>query len=222
MIKERRKIEAFSCHMNNLPEGVAEYQRKVFDFFEMEINQEISPHNTHHDWMNWKVKNTDFDIIIFFDIDCIPLKPGIYDHIFELVKDDNTIVGIEQANQDIDSNFVYAGPACFAFSRKTYEKLGRPTFDITKNYDVGGEFTWRARELGVRVELFKIKSSLNKKWKCGEKWFGNGTTYEDWLYHQFEVRFYPQVDTGIYSLTSEDKIRPFQFIQRCKKILGDI
>ena len=51
--------------------------------------------------------------------------------------------------------------------------------------------------------------------------FGNGSVYDDWLYHQFEVIYYSHIGTGQYDLTTEDKIQPFKFIQKCKQILNN-
>lgn len=217
-----RKLDIFSCHMNNIPENVMIYQKKVFDYFDMELNQEFSPHNTHHEWLDYKINNTDFDIIVFFDIDCIPLQPNLYEYIVDQINDDNSFIGIEQSNQDINHNFIYAGPACFAISRKVFEKMNKPSFNITKNYDVGGEFTYYAKDFNVIPKFFKFKSSSNKKWKLGEdRKFGNGSIYDDWIYHQFEVRYYPHFGKGKYDIKTEDKIQSYKFIQKCKQTIND-
>lgn len=217
-----RKLDIFSCHMNNIPENVIIYQKKVFDYFDMELNQEFSPHNTHHEWLDYKINNIDFDIIVFFDIDCIPLKPKLYEYIVQQIEDNKSFIGIEQANQDIDYNFIYAGPACFAITREAFEKMNKPSFKITKNYDVGGEFTYYAKDFNVTPKFFKFKIASNKKWKLGnDRKFGNGSIYDDWLYHQFEVRYYPHIGTGQYDLKAEDKIHPYKFIQKCKQIINN-
>ena len=69
-----------------------------------------------------------------------------------------------------------------------------------------------AKKNNVNVKYFNIKSALNYKWKCGNKKFGNGTNYDDWLYHQFEVRFSKHPDS---------KLLEYQFIKKCKKILDE-
>jgi hypothetical protein len=206
-----RHIQAFSCYMNNMPENVIEYQKKIFDLFHMELNQEFTIQPFHDYWLNEKIKALDFDIVIFFDIDCIPLKPGLYEYIVDQISDNNSIIGVEQSSWARNPDFIYAGLPCFAFTKQVYEKMNKPTFDLSENYDAGGEFTWRANEYGVNVKLFKITNSLNRKWKCGNKRFGNGTIYDDWLYHQFEVRY--------YSENTFEKIYTYQFIKKCKEII---
>lgn len=207
-----RNVQIFSCYMNNIPENVVKYQKYVFDKFGMEINQEYTDLPFHDYWLDYKIKSIDFDILIFFDIDCIPLKPGLYEYIVDQISDNNSIIGVEQVNQTRSPDFIYAAPACFGITKSVYEKMNKPSFRLTDNYDCGGEFSWYAKDYDVNVKLFEIKSSLNKKWKCVNKRYGNGTIYDDWLYHQFEVRF--------HSFNSIEKIYTYQFIQKCKEILN--
>jgi hypothetical protein len=175
----------------------------------MELKQEYTELN-HSDYLDSKM-NSDFDIIIFFDIDCIPLKPNLYEYLVDQVSDDNSIIGIEQAPNHINHNNIYAGPACFAISKKTFENLGKPSFKLSDKVDTGGEFTISAKKNDVNVKLLNIVSSLNKKWKCGKKKFGNGTNYDDWIYHQFEVR--------VYDNRPENQFGQYQFVNKCKEIM---
>jgi hypothetical protein len=92
-----------------------------------------------------------------------------------------------------------------------FEKMGKPSFRLQDEYDCGGEFSWVAPKYGVNVKLFEIVSSLNKKWKCLDKRYGNGTIYDDWLYHQFEIRYYDS--------STHEKIYAYQFIKKCKEII---
>lgn len=206
-----KNIKIFSCYQYNIPEKIVKYQKQIFDLFEMEVIQEKTTLG-HDEYLNNKINNENFDIIIFFDIDCIPLKPNLYNYILEQVSDNNSIIGVEQAANHIDSNVIYAGPACFAISKTVFEKLNKPSFSSTIRSDIGGEFTFLAKEKNVNVKFFEITSSLNKKWKCGNKYFGNGTIYKDWLYHQFEIRYY-------YGYP-EQQFFEYQFINKCKEILN--
>jgi hypothetical protein len=211
MIINGRDIQVFSCYMDNIPENVPVYQKKVFDMFGMELNQEHTKLPFHDYWLEEKMKTLEFDIVIFFDIDCIPLKPGLYEYIVDQISDNNSFIGVEQSNPTRSPNFIYAAPSCFAFTKQVYEKMNKPSFRLTPEYDCGGEFSWVAPNYGVNVKMFEITDSLNKKWKCGNKRFGNGTIYDDWLYHQFEVRY--------NAFDHPDKIYNFQFIKKCKEVL---
>ena len=206
-----RRIEAFSCYMKNVPEKVPQYQKEVFDLFGMELTQELTDLPFHDYWLDYKINSLEFDIAIFFDIDCIPLKPGLYEYIVSKIEDNNSIIGVEQVNQTRSPDFVYAAPACFGITREVFEKMEKPSFRLKDEYDCGGEFSWVAPNYGVDVKLFYIMSSLNKKWKCLDKRYGNGTIYDDWLYHQFEIRF--------HDFKSHEQIYAYQFIKKCKEII---
>ena len=210
MIINNRDIKVYTCYQYNISKKIINYQKMVFDNFNLPIEQEYTTLN-HPEYLNSKLTSVDFDIIIFFDIDCIPLKNNIYEYIVNMIYDNNSIIGVEQSANHIDTNFIYAGPACFGITKEVYEKLGKPSFYDNKNFDCGGEITYIARNNGINVKLFNITSSLNKKWKCGNKFFGNGTIYDDLLYHQFEV--------GRYYKYPEEKILEYQYITKCKDIL---
>lgn len=212
MIIKGRNIKSFSCYMKNIPEKVIFYQKKVFDLFDMELNQELTNLPYHDYWLDYKIKNTDFDILIFFDIDCIPLKYGLYEYIVDQISDNNSIIGVEQVNQTRSPNWIYAAPACFGVTKIVYDKMNKPSFRLNPYYDCGGEFSWVAPKYGIDVKLFEITSSLNKKWNLADKKrYGNGTIYDDWLYHQFEVRYYDN--------KSYEQIYTYQFIKKCKEII---
>jgi hypothetical protein len=203
-------IKIFSFYQDNISDKIVEYQKKVFDYFNINLIQEHNNDLNHPEYLDFKINNEDFDVIIFFDIDCIPLKHGLIEHIVNELSDNNSIIGVEQANQHNPNN-IYAAPACFGITKNVFEKLEKPSFKYIKTHDVGGEFTIKSIEKNVNVKYFNIKKSLNKKWKCGEKIFGNGTIYDDWLYHQFEL--------GRYHKHPDRKILEYQFIKKCKEVL---
>lgn len=182
-----REFQIYSCYNYNISQKLIINQKKIFDLFNMKITQE-STTLEHPNWLDSKVKMLeDFDILVFMDIDVIPLKPGLYEYILEQVGDNNSIIGIEQAANHIDPNFIYAGPACMAFSKTAYEKMGKPSLMHNQRADTAGELTFEAQAKGVNVKFFNITSSNTKQWKCGSKQFGLGTIYDDWIYHQFNA-----------------------------------
>jgi hypothetical protein len=90
--------------------------------------------------------------------------------------------------------------------------MNRPSFRLKPEYDCGGEFSLVAPKYNIDIKYFNITSSLNKKWRLGNgKRYGNGTIYDDWLYHQFEIRYH------IYK--SSEQIYSYQFIKKCKEII---
>lgn len=69
--------------------------------------------------------------------------------------------------------------------------------DIIKNgrliCDVAEELTYQAEENNIDVILWQPTSSLNKQWRLKNGYFGNGTIYNNSIYHQFQIRNKEQV-----------------------------
>jgi hypothetical protein len=206
------KIKIVSyCYENVMNTEVPIYQKKVFDKFEMLINQ-FSSNLSHCDFMDYIVKYEDCDAYIFFDIDCIPLKPNLYQYIIDTIVSKNCILGIEQCSGIATSSptLLYAGPACFAITSQLYNYLGRPSFKNNERSDVAQELTHLCNTIGIDIQFFKHTSSKNYKWNLGiGKKFGNASIYDDWLYHQFEIK-----------RDNDNNQNIMEFIEKCKSILS--
>ena len=150
-----------------IPNAVVEGQRKVLEKFGEKIIQ-IKPKvwGGHAHTIDEYLRNNDWDHAIVLDIDCIPLEKNV----------------IKDARE-------CASPAFIAFSRKTYEELGKPSFQGSSQWDVGGEFSYRASEKNLSIKLMYPNHVENPKWKFADgSMFGIGTTYENKVYHHFEGR----------------------------------
>jgi len=186
-------FEAFSYANSNISDEVCELQRAVFDKFNLPITQ-VKIDSNHGDFLTETAISCNSRYIIFFDVDCIPLVPNLYDIILDELKEDNCIIGIEQMCNHNPHNHLYAGPACLAFPVDLFKELGEPSLMQKGNRsDVGEELTWLCEENNYEVKLFKATSSEIPKWKLNNnRDFGIGTTYShnslDILYHQFEIR----------------------------------
>ena len=189
---------------------IQQTQETVFKHLNLNIDCYLDPSLTHAKFMDYSLNNFDSDIFIFFDLDCIPLDDRIYDNIVEELLKEECIIGIEQTANHLDSNFIYAGPACFGITKEVYGKLGSISFDGTGRSDIAQEHTYLAYEKGVKVKFIKLTSSKNQKWKLGsDRFFGNGCVYEfkdSKIYHQFQIN------------SEEQKL---DFKTECSKILDN-
>ncbi len=179
------------------------YQKKVFDYLSTPINQFIGDIR-HPEFLDYAIRNIDADYFVFFDIDCIPLKKNVIEYLITMIGDE-TMIGIEQqCNSRNVRDHIYAGPACFAISKKFYEEIGEPSFNETTRSDVGEELTFACEQLGKPFKIIDKTHSEDEIWELkGGRFFGHGTIYGDNLvYHQFEIRNY----NG-------------NFINKCKEIL---
>lgn len=201
-------FEAYSYANPNISKDILSLQKQVFNKFNLPVTQ-IVKDSRHGDFLNDIITNSNAKYIIVFDVDCIPLTSKLYDIIIDEIKNENSIIGIEQVCNNNSLNHTYAGPACLALSKDLYNKLGKPNLRENYRSDVGEELTWACESKGYRVKYFKVHSAEVPKWKLSDnRMFGIGTVYtfknEEVLYHQFEIR-----------------INSFNFIDRCNKILDN-
>ncbi len=198
-------------YTDNIDPRIPEMQKKVFEKLGLEILQ-LKPTNwqghggTIDAWL--KEFSDPNEVIVLWDIDCIPLNRGVVTA-SEILAQDGSIVGVAQKASHIPNSIIYAGPAFLAFSMKTYNLLGRPTFACTERSDCAGELTHIAREKGVEVLLLHPTACEKSMWQLDEHtMFGKGTTFGSMtspndIYHAF----YSRKDNGD------------MFIKKCEEVL---
>ncbi len=96
----------------------------------------------------------------------------------------------------INANDFYEN--AYVFAKKTG---GEPIGDVAE------EFSYLCEEQNIKLNLLKPISSANNKWQmqhhaCS---YGNGTNFDNLVYHQFQIRFKDQQQ---------------QFIEKCKAIMS--
>jgi len=186
------KIGIYSMHYSSVKREFVDYQKKVFEKFNININQIEWPNEGypgHSNFLNFIARTEDVDYFIFFDIDSIPLRKDFIHKILERIYNKNAILGPEQITSHISEDITkgpFAAPSCFCISKEFYNILGEPSFEATPRGDVAQELTHLCRENGYSVEFIKFKSSKEKLWTLREgEMYGPGTTYEDLVYHNF-------------------------------------
>lgn len=208
-------FEAYSFVCPNVPFIVQEYQKRIFDKFNLPIIQ-IREDISHGAFLNKTIKNSTAKYVIFFDVDCIPLTEHLYDIIIKELEAEKCIIGAEQmCNYNYEkrgTGHIYAAPACIGIPTSLYKELGEPTLEPIGPFrsDTAEELTWACEQNNIKVKLFNITCSENIVWRLDEhRNFGHGSTYshlgKDVLYHQFEIR-----------MTNE------LFIKKCNFLLDDI
>jgi hypothetical protein len=179
-----------SFYNEHIPAKVIEYQKKVFEHLGQPIKQ-INPEiwEGHGLTIDTYLKNTVWDYVIIFDIDCIPLNKIIIPFTINWITSNTGLFSVAQKASHIPNSIIYASPAFIAFSKQTFEILGSPTFTCTPRSDTGGELTHLALEKGLQVRLMMPVEVQKKLWHLTEtEMFGLGTNYENQIYHQFYSR----------------------------------
>lgn len=203
-------------YADNIDPRIPEAQKAVFEALGLTI-QQVKPHKweghggTIDGWLrgidprcamcqlsnasycdlckNGVIK-ANYDPIIIWDIDCIPLSRVI---INKLERNASTEIfsGVIQHASHIPNSIDYVGPACMAFTWGLYSKLGKPTFACTERSDCGGEMTHAVLDKGIDMEMFKPTHVEEPLWKLEDgSMFGKGTTFggNEGIYHAFYSR----------------------------------
>lgn len=203
------KAAIVSFFMNNIhtdtitwhDKVVKKYNRSGVDHLRIQTN---GTHGASMDYIWASNKELKYDVIMFLDIDCIPLHPDALDY-FLLKASEGKLIGNAQRSNHIENNqHVFAAPNAVAMSADTYEKIGRPSAEPNYRGDVGEEYTFAAEEHGVPVEIvlpLKFDRAPRRMvWETDQSphWaladgmpvYGLGTTFGDTrelFWHSFQI-----------------------------------
>lgn len=193
-----------SFHNGNIPAEVLEAQKCVFDFFGLQLEQ-VETALQHPDAIDYWMQTERWDVMVLFDIDCIPLKRNTIELGIGLSK--YAVVGAAQHASHIPNSADYVSPAFMVLRREIWELLGRPSFAPTNRADVGGEVSIAAYDHPDVVVLMSYPISVEQPmWKFDDgSMFGIGTNYGN-VYHAFESRM------------NEDARN--KFIQKCREVVS--
>lgn len=183
------KLEAYSLYWDNVDARIVEAQGKVCVRFGIPVKQQRIDGMDHGAWIDWVLSLTSADLVLFLDIDCIPLSwTGTKRMV--LKAQEGTLVGAEGAANHLDPERTYAGAWYFIVNVNTWLSLGSPSAMADHDHDVAQRFTdhWRAN--GKPVRLISPDGCEVPLWDLPgrPKAYGIGTAYEDVCYHQFQAR----------------------------------
>lgn len=151
------KATIYSVFMDNIPWQVLDAQKRVMDkMTDIEFVQ-YRTDRSHAETLDFIAENSDDDVMIFMDIDCIPLNDDIIGQAVQLASQ-GYLFGNAQSSSHIDGGkHAFVAPSFMALSKKTYNELGCPSFRPTARGDVGEELTWVAEAVGVsRIMLMPV------------------------------------------------------------------
>jgi hypothetical protein len=150
-------------------------------------------------------QQTDHDAVLFLDIDCIPLCDRAIDTYLAYAYNGSIAGNAQRSNHIENGQNVFAAPSATAITKATYEKIGRPSAYPNERSDVLEEYTFVAKEKGIRLDLamplrydeapvrYSWEKDTDPFWKLADGMpnYGIGTTYGDKIgdlfYHQFQI-----------------------------------
>ncbi len=177
-----------SLYWNNIDPCVVATQRDVFSHFGLEIAQREQTGVNHGDFLDACMTEAgEDDIVLMVDIDCFPLNREIVDRAFQAASE-GRIFGCAQTF-GVDRDKIYVGPMFLAIARRTWDRLGRPSFTHDAHYDVAQRVNEAAMKADVPIELLYPWATIVPKWRLGDiALFGVGTFYKGGVFHLFESR----------------------------------
>ncbi|MBI3467733.1 MAG: class I SAM-dependent methyltransferase [Planctomycetes bacterium] len=174
---------------DNIPPEVVAKQAEVVHRF-LPAGCEFEPVRVGHHAIGLDdyFRKTRHDAFLVLDIDCIPLTEWAISWMLENARAGIVVGAAQRANHLENSSHIYAGPCALAFSRATYDRLGRVSFRATDRGDVAEELTYACQRLGVPVTLLWPTHVVTPKWTLLPSIpFGLGTTFGGAFFHAFEI-----------------------------------
>jgi hypothetical protein len=158
-------------------------------------------------------RKVDHDVILFLDIDCVPLNEDAIDHYINMAANGLLVGNIQRSNHIENNQHVFAAPSAVALSKETFIKMGKPSALENHRSDVAEEYTWAAEENGVGVDLYLPLSYDRKPTECdywplkdGMPVYGQGTTFgrdnKPMFYHNFQI-FHPGQQQNFWNKCEE-------------------
>lgn len=100
-------------------------------------------------------KRFDFDVLVFLDVDAVPLNSTALDYIVERAKVGQVLVGnVQNTNHIQNDKHLFVAPSVLAVSTDTFVAMGKPSARPTPRGDVAEEYTYAAEKNKVSVEFF--------------------------------------------------------------------
>ena len=201
-------MKIHSMFWGNIDPRIPECQKRVFNKLGLEVIQHRLDGVDHGTWMDWVLDNEkEEDVILFMDIDCIPLLKTAIDNV-ESTCENGSLYGAAGCANHLDKNRDYAGAWFVGVNVNTWNKLGRPTCRALSISDVAQNLTDCWRDNGVNVTLVYPNKVEIPKWDLPNMplGYGIGTTYGNLCYHLFESR-------------SNENIE--RFVKKCEEVLND-
>jgi hypothetical protein len=152
-------------------------------------------------------KKLDHDVILFLDIDAIPLSEAAIDYYIEKAANDRFIGNVQRSNHIDNNQHVFVAPSAAAISADSFLTIGKPSAIETSRGDVMEEYTYAAEKTGiVPVDFIMPKRfdavPFRQAWETNREpfWrladgmphYGIGTTFGDdehgdLFYHNYQI-----------------------------------
>lgn len=179
-----------SMYWNNIAPEIRLKQKQVFDQMSYTIHQIEKTGQQHGEFLDEQLQAADADdILLFVDIDCIPLNPEIIREAIEFAKKGG-IWGCSQVSNHLsDPTHEFIAPLFHAIQKKTWLKIGSPSYQRDGDNDVGQRITRHAQAYAIPMHFSKPEFSLIPKYRFKHGYpYGIGCFFQGGIFHLYESR----------------------------------
>ena len=117
-------------YWDNANPDIVNSHKQVYEHFNIPVNYSVGQYN-HGEWMTHIMRNTTQDIVVFCDIDCVPIQRNILTEGLEYVTKVDGFIGPAQASNHYSApinKHIFASPAFFIITKSAYLRMGSPSF----------------------------------------------------------------------------------------------
>jgi hypothetical protein len=183
-------IKIISMYWNNIAPEIRQKQQQVFDRMSYPISQMEKTGQQHGEFLDEQMKlAAPDDILVFVDIDCIPLNSNVINEAIQFAKDGG-IWGCSQVSNHLsDPTHEFIAPLFHAIQKKTWLKIGSPSYQRNGDNDVGQRVTRHAEEHAIPLYFSKPEYSLIPKYRFNQNYpYGIGCFFQGGIFHLYESR----------------------------------
>lgn len=177
-------------YWDNIPEELRVNQQKVFQALNIPLEQYERTGQRHGDFLDEQlVMANEEDILVFVDIDCIPLNNEVIEKAIQFAHEGGIWGCAQVSNHLPDPNHVFAAPMFHAIMKRTWTNIGSPTYLESAENDVAQGVTRAAISHDVPVFLALPEYCLIPCFRFAKGYpYGIGTFYQGGVFHLFESR----------------------------------
>jgi hypothetical protein len=192
-LRESQSIsfEIHSWASPTMNEEYLAYHAAVFKQLNLKINYSRSSQPSHGVWITRVLRSTHADVIVFFDLDCVPLCRKIVEFSVAEAFKKSTLYGIAQVSNHISpASFIFCGPAFLVIDLRLYRKLGSPYLHASPWYDTAEYLS--ALCCDEQIEYYTLmpiayhEEPSDRLHSIGR--YGVGTYYDGGIFHLWRGR----------------------------------
>lgn len=214
-------VEVLSIFMPNLDPAVPPAQARIVTHFLPPATRfyQFLTSRPHGAALDIWLAQTDADIVIILDIDCIPLTPDALPSLISLASRGHLAGCAQRASHLSNGDHLYASAFCMAVPVAHWRALGSPGFQPTERSDVAEELTWRwdsPPQLLYPIHVEEPRWSLTPS-----RVFGPGTTYGAFAGGDIPSLPSPAARAPAFYHAFETRDDPARFLRRAAEVLPD-